>query len=91
MKYTYQGPVDSGVTLKDEKGQETEVLLYRGTSVDLPEDNEYVKTLVALNHLVPDTSAPTGKPSRSTTAAAAPASESADASATDSSSAKGNK
>lgn len=50
MKYLYSGPA-SGVTLRDKDGKSMEVLLWPGSEVDLPSDNEYVKTLVALNHL----------------------------------------
>lgn len=46
MKYRYTGP-SSGVTLADG----TEVLLWPGSVVDLPESHDYVKTLVALQHL----------------------------------------
>ena len=48
MKYLYEGP-NSGVTLQDG----TEVLLWNGKEVELPADNEYVKTLVALGYLKP--------------------------------------
>jgi len=46
MKYLYEGP-NSGVTLQDG----TEVLLWNGKEVELPADNEYVKTLMALGYL----------------------------------------
>jgi len=48
MKYLYEGP-NSGVTLQDG----TEVLLWNGKQVELPADNEYVKTLMALGYLKP--------------------------------------
>lgn len=48
MRYVYSGPV-SGVTLQDG----TEVMFFDGQEVELPEDNEYVKTLIALGHLTP--------------------------------------
>lgn len=44
--YTYSGPM-SGVTLDNGR----EVLLYPNSTVELPEDNEYVKTLAALGYL----------------------------------------
>ena len=51
MKYRYSGPT-SGVTLK--KGEEAqEVMLHTGADVDLPEEHEYTKTLLALGHLTP--------------------------------------
>lgn len=50
--FKYQGPVDSSVTLKID-GKDHDVVFFREQSVDLPADHEYVKTLVALNHLVP--------------------------------------
>lgn len=48
--YTYQGP-DSGITLQDKKTS-TDVLLRQGVTVELPEDNAAVKTLVAQGYLV---------------------------------------
>ena len=64
--FKYQGPVDSSVTLKID-GKDHDVVFFRGQSVDLPADHEYVKTLVALNHLVPvgggDTAGDTAEPS----------------------------
>jgi hypothetical protein len=48
MKFRYSGPL-SGVTLAD--GQE--VMLHPDAEVELPEDNEYVRTLQALEHLTP--------------------------------------
>lgn len=51
MKYFYSGPF-TGVTLQNgDKAQE--VMLHTNTNVDLPADNEYTKTLVALGHLKP--------------------------------------
>ena len=51
MKYRYSGPT-SGVTLQ--QGEEAkEVMLHTGTEVDLPEEHEYTKTLLALGHLSP--------------------------------------
>lgn len=51
MKYRYSGPT-SGVTLNVD-GKPKEVMLHTGKDVELPETNEYVKTLVALGHLAP--------------------------------------
>ncbi|MCC8457275.1 hypothetical protein [Photorhabdus aegyptia] len=48
MKYLYTGPA-SGVTLADG----TEVLLWSGKTVDLPQQHDYVKTLIALQYLHP--------------------------------------
>lgn len=53
MKFRYSGPL-SGVTLAD--GQE--VMLHPDTEVELPEGNDYVKTLQALGHLAPVAAAP---------------------------------
>lgn len=54
MKYRYSGPT-SGVTLQ--KGADDtsaqEVMLHTGAEVDLPEEHEYTKTLLALGHLTP--------------------------------------
>jgi len=52
MKYTYKGHV-SGVTLKLEDKTEQEFLFHNDKDYELPEDNDYVKTLVARDHLVP--------------------------------------
>lgn len=46
--YRYSGPA-SGVTLSDG----TEVLLWPGKTISLPEEHDYVKVLVALTHLTP--------------------------------------
>ncbi|HCL4949397.1 TPA: hypothetical protein N2E96_002300 [Salmonella enterica] len=48
MKYIYSGPA-SGVTLAD--GQE--VLLWPNSEISLPEDNEWVITMIARRQLVP--------------------------------------
>lgn len=48
--YRYSGPA-SGVTLSDG----TEILLWPGKTVPLPEEHDYVKVLVALKHLSPET------------------------------------
>lgn len=48
MKYIYSGPA-SGVTLAD--GQEA--LLWPNSEISLPEDNEWVMTMVARRHLTP--------------------------------------
>ncbi|MFT2791796.1 hypothetical protein ACMV5I_17240 [Serratia sp. T13T92] len=47
-EYRYFGPA-SGVTLSDG----TEILLWPGKNVSLPENHEYVTVLVALKHLTP--------------------------------------
>ncbi len=49
--YRYSGP-PSGVTLNTTEGPR-EVLLWPGQSVELPADNDYVGTLIALGHLSP--------------------------------------
>lgn len=46
MIYVYEGPT-SGVTL----GNGAEVMLFDGQEVELPEADDYTKTLVALGHL----------------------------------------
>lgn len=52
--FLYQGPIDSSVTLRLDDGKELDVMFYRGQkTVPLPADHEYIKTLVALEHLVP--------------------------------------
>lgn len=51
MKYRYSGPT-SGVTLQE--GEKVrEVMLHTGAEVELPEENEYTKTLLALQYLTP--------------------------------------
>lgn len=54
--YLYQGPL-TGVTLNDGR----EVMLYPDREVSLPADNQYVKTLVALDRLTPVPSPPPPK------------------------------
>ncbi|MDD3012614.1 MAG: hypothetical protein PHC34_02800 [Candidatus Gastranaerophilales bacterium] len=46
MKYLYTGPT-SGVTLN----AGNEILLHKGEEVELPANNDYVKTLIALGYL----------------------------------------
>ncbi|QEL57068.1 hypothetical protein [Chromobacterium paludis] len=46
MKYLYSGPI-SGVTLAD--GQE--IMLFPGHEVEMPENHNYTRTLVALGYL----------------------------------------
>lgn len=46
MKFIYNGPI-SGVTLQNG----TEIILHKSQEVELPEDNDYVKTLIALGYL----------------------------------------
>ena len=66
MKYRYSGPT-SGVTLK--KGEEAqEVMLHTGAEVDLPEEHEYTKTLLALGHLTPVSAKQAAKTSAATRA-----------------------
>lgn len=53
MKYIYKGHI-AGVTLKLDEKTEKEVLFYDGKDYDdLPEDHDYIKTLIARGHLVP--------------------------------------
>ena len=54
MKYRYSGPT-SGVTLQKSADDPAvqEVMLHTGAEVELPEDHEYTKTLLALGHLTP--------------------------------------
>ncbi|MCP1292945.1 MULTISPECIES: hypothetical protein [Chromobacterium] len=48
MKYLYSGPI-SGVTLAD--GQE--IMLFPGAEVEMPEQHDYTRVLLALQHLSP--------------------------------------
>lgn len=54
MKYRYSGPT-SGVTLQEgaDDTSAQEVMLHTGAEVDLPDEHEYTKTLLALGHLTP--------------------------------------
>lgn len=45
-KYTYHGPI-SGCTIGDR-----EVMFHDGSDVELPEDNDYTRALVALGRLI---------------------------------------
>lgn len=68
-KFKYQGPTDSSVTLKVD-GKDVDVVLFRGSTVELPDDHEYVKTLIALGYLVPEGDLPAvAQPEASTTTA----------------------
>lgn len=51
MKFRYSGPT-SGVTLRDGESQ-TEVMLFDGVEVELPEAHDYTQTLVAQGRLTP--------------------------------------
>lgn len=67
-KFKYQGPTDSSVTLKVD-GQDVDVVLFRGSTVELPDEHEYVKTLIALGYLAPEGDVPAvAQPEASTTA-----------------------
>ncbi|WP_435951682.1 hypothetical protein [Dryocola sp. BD626] len=48
MKFIYNGPA-SGVTLANGR----EILLWPTSEIDLPEDNEWVMTMLARRHLTP--------------------------------------
>ncbi|MBS1186686.1 MAG: hypothetical protein H6R04_704 [Burkholderiaceae bacterium] len=66
-KYLYSGPT-SGVTL-NVSGKPQEVMLHTGKEVELPEDNGYVGTLLALGHLTivaakPAATTATNKPAK---------------------------
>lgn len=54
MKYRYSGPT-SGVTLKKgaDDASAQELMLHTGAEVELPEEHEYTRTLLALGHLTP--------------------------------------
>ncbi|MFS4550067.1 hypothetical protein [Comamonas resistens] len=62
MKYFYSGPT-SGVTLQEGE-KPREVMLHAQTEVDLPTDNEYTKTLLALGYLKPVTVDAQPKPAK---------------------------
>ncbi|MCP1289779.1 hypothetical protein NK214_06200 [Chromobacterium sp. S0633] len=50
-KYRYSGPT-SGVTLQEGEVVR-EVMLHAGAEVELPDEHEYTKTLLALQYLTP--------------------------------------
>ncbi|MCW5223519.1 hypothetical protein D5041_07895 [Verminephrobacter aporrectodeae subsp. tuberculatae] len=52
MKYCYIGPI-SGVTLQKGEEAQEEVMLHPGAEVELPQEHEYTRTLLALGHLTP--------------------------------------
>lgn len=76
-RFIYSGP-NSAATLKvsgkDGATTELNVMLWRGREVELPENHDYVKVLVAKGHLAPVAAAP---------AASTPTPDSGDASKTD--------
>lgn len=49
-KYKYTGPT-SGATIKTKEKKSIEVIFHDGKDYELPEDNAYVKTLIARGHL----------------------------------------
>lgn len=56
-KYLYSG-ANTAVTLKHADGKEQDIMLWNGKSVSLPEEHEYIKTLLALGHLTAVADAP---------------------------------
>lgn len=50
MKYKYVGPVPLAATIKV-NGKPIDVLAQVGAEVELPENNEYTKTLIAHGYL----------------------------------------
>lgn len=66
MKYRYSGPT-SGVTLHSgaDDTDAREVMLHTGAEVELPQEHEYTRTLLALGHLTP--AAPRAGADKSTT------------------------
>jgi len=46
QKFIYKGPINSGVSIDG-----VDYLLYQGKPITLPEDNDYVKGLVAQEYL----------------------------------------
>jgi hypothetical protein len=67
-KFTYEGPCNTAFTLRLADGASRDVVLHRGREVELPDDNEYVQSLVSLGHLVidddPEPDAPPAKPKK---------------------------
>lgn len=55
MKFIYSGPL-SGATLNvgtKEEPKALDVIFHNGKECELPEENPYVQTLIALGHLKP--------------------------------------
>jgi len=55
MKFKYSGPI-SGITLNvgdSKKPEYKDFIFMQGQEYDLPENNKYVKTLIARDHLKP--------------------------------------
>lgn len=70
IQYAYNGP-PSSVTLADGR----EIVLHPGQAVTLPQDDAYVRTLVARGHLIEIPLTPTLKPAPLTASTAEPAGE----------------
>ena len=52
-KYHYVGPVNSSCTLRLGETEELNVLLFRGSIVEMPATHEYTQVLVAQGYLEP--------------------------------------
>jgi hypothetical protein len=70
-KYTYTGPT-TGITFRGPNGTKTEVMLFNGKQVDLP-DCPPVSTLIALKRLAPVAAEAAAAPAASTAAVGADA------------------
>ncbi len=70
-KFKYQGPTDTSATLKLD-GHDIDVILFRGSIYTLPQDHEYIKTLIALGYLAPEGDTPAAAKTQKTQATATP-------------------
>ena len=65
-KYQYVGPVNSSCTLRLGETEELDVLLLRGSIVEMPATHEYTQLLVAQGYLEAIPAAPSTAKSRKT-------------------------
>lgn len=51
-RYTYTGP-NSAITVKASETETRDVMLWRNTEVELPDDDEHVTVMVEMGYLTP--------------------------------------
>lgn len=78
-QYLYTGPT-TGITIRGEKGEKIEKMLFKGKTVDLP-DCPPVQTLIALKRLAPVPASTTTEAATSAASTAAPVTTAASTSA----------
>ena len=57
QRYTYTGP-NSAITVKNDDATTRDVMLWRNTEVELPDDDEHVVVMIEMDYLIPIGDAP---------------------------------